>query len=58
MVSQKPNQVSFTLGEDNIQLLEEAYENYGCKSRSDLLKKIIADWIFANKPLILLLRKN
>jgi len=64
MTSQKPNQVSFTLGEDNINLLEEAYKieetykNYGCKSRSDLLRKIIDDWIFANKPLILLLRKN
>lgn len=54
----KPNQVSFTLGEENIQLLDEAFETYGCPSRSDLMKKIIEDWIFANKPLILLLKKN
>jgi hypothetical protein len=58
MTTTKPNQVAFTLGEDNINLLEGAYRNYGCKSRSELMKKIIEDWIFSNKPLILLLRKN
>lgn len=54
----KPNQVSFTLGEDNINLLEKAYQSYGCKSRSELMKKILEDWIFTNKPLILILNKN
>lgn len=57
-MSKKPNQVPFTLGEENIKLVDEAYEFYGCRSRSELLKKIIGEWIFANKPLIALLRKN
>lgn len=54
----KPNQVSVTIGEENINLLDDAFEIYGCVSRSDLAKKIILDWIFSNKPLVLLLKKN
>lgn len=54
----KPNQVSVTIGEENIKLLDDAFKIYGCISRSDLAKKIILDWIFSNKPLVLLLKKN
>ena len=54
----KPNQVSVTIGEENIKLLDDAFEIYDCVSRSDLAKKIILDWIFSNKPLVLLLNKN
>lgn len=57
-MSKKPNQVSFTLGEENIKLLENAHQFYGCPSRSELLKKIIEEWIFANRPLISILIKN
>ncbi len=54
----KPNQVSVTIGEENIKLLDDAFKIYDCGSRSDLAKKIILDWIFSNKPLVLLLKKN
>ena len=57
-MSTKPNQVSVTIGEENIKLLDDAFEIYDCVSRSDLAKKIILDWIFSNKPLVLLLKKN
>jgi len=53
-MSKKPNQISFSVGEDNIKLLDKAFKKYGCSSRSELLKKIIENWIFTNKPLILI----
>ncbi len=53
-MSKKPNQISFTIGEDNIKLLDKAYKRYGCDSRSELLKKIIENWLFTNKPFIVM----
>jgi metal-responsive CopG/Arc/MetJ family transcriptional regulator len=53
-MSKKPNQVAFTLGEDNIKLLDNAFKKYDCSSRSELLKKIIENWIFSNKPFIMI----
>ena len=53
-MSTKPNQVSFTLGEGNIKLLDKAYGKYDCPSRSELLKKIIENWLFQNKPFIIM----
>jgi len=53
-MSQKPNQVSFTLGKPNRDLLDKAYKKLGCKSRSDLLKIIVEQWLFTNKLLLLI----
>lgn len=53
-MSKKPNQLSFTIGKDNIELLDKAFKIYDCNSRSDLLKKIVENWIFTNKPFILI----
>ncbi|MBT4165794.1 hypothetical protein HOE04_02030 [archaeon] len=52
MVSKKENQVSFTVGKNNIKLLDGAFKLYGCNSRSELMKKIIENWVFNNKPFI------
>jgi len=56
-MSKKPNQVAFTLGEENIKILDDAYEKFDCSSRSELLKRIIENWLFQNK-LSILLTKN
>ena len=53
-MSKKPNQISFSVGEENIEVLDRAYKKYDCSSRSELLKKIIENWIFTNKPLIIM----
>jgi metal-responsive CopG/Arc/MetJ family transcriptional regulator len=53
-MANKPNQVSFSVGEENIGILDKAYKKYGCSSRSELLKRIIENWIFTNKPLIIM----
>jgi len=50
----KENQVSITIGKGNKDLLKSAYKLYGCKSRSDLIKKIIDNWLFTNKPFIVM----
>ena len=53
-MSKKPNQVAFTLGAENIKMLDYAYEKFDCTSRSELLKKIIENWLFQNKLSILM----
>lgn len=53
-MSKKPNQVPFTLGKPNIELLDKAYKKFGCKSRSELLKTIVEQWLFTNRLLILM----
>jgi hypothetical protein len=53
-MQEKPNQVSFTVGKDNKKLLNELAPKLGCKSRSDLLKQIIEQWLFTNKFILLI----
>lgn len=47
-MSQKPNQLCFSLDKENRDLLKIAEKKYNL-SRSKLLNKIIEGWLFSNK---------